>query len=72
MLAAVGPRAEGVVHAGAIGGGEGPAMGEVELDLRIARHHSVKDQIVDGHRRIQRIADDVCQEMPRKARAGEG
>ena len=58
-----GPRRGGVVDAARIGRQKPAAMRDDELQVGIIGEHAAKDQMMQSHRRIERVADHVVEVM---------
>src|SRR6516225_3599416 len=59
LFAAIRPRRRGVVDATRIGRQEAAAMGNDELQVRMVAQHAAKDQMMERHGRIERVADHI-------------
>jgi hypothetical protein len=63
LFAAIGPRCRGVIYAAGISRQIAAAMRDHKLQVGVVVQYAAEDQVMDGHRRIERVADHVDQVM---------
>ena len=67
LLAGVGPRRGRVIDAAGIGREIAATMSDDQFEVGVVVQHAAKDQMMDGDRRIERVADDIDQVVIGKA-----